>query len=445
MLLPITPICSQSKVRKDGTSLVFIQYCKNADDKTLLNTEIAIPPNFWHKKLKRIIDKLPEQFGKPDDLNKEINRQFQLAETIISFAIEKKMADPVSFVKAIFKPDFDTNKLEKAAKDKPEGKPKINKDFFSQFDSYIKSKEGSVAPATLSVFKNLKGILLSFQDFRNKEITFDEINMDFYEEYSHYLAYEHIHKNRKEVVKGLKRNSIGKNIKQLIVFLKNRKNKKVITELDLSGFKIVEEEADAIYLTSEEINIILRLDLSEKPHLVKYRDLIVFGCLTGLRFSDFSMIRSEDVRDGMLFKKQVKSKHRVVVPLRDDAYSIFINSFKRNIPLISNSEFNHYIKEVGKEAGFIQPIKHSYLKGNKMIEEVKPKYQWITSHTCRRSFCTNEYLAGTPVELIMKISGHKSLKDFYRYIKIAAEQAGQKIKELWEKRGEIKEQQSVVA
>jgi len=59
MLLPITPICSQSKVRKDGTSLVFIQYCKNADDKTLLNTEIAIPPNFWHKKLKRIIAIFP--------------------------------------------------------------------------------------------------------------------------------------------------------------------------------------------------------------------------------------------------------------------------------------------------------------------------------------------------------------------------------------------------
>ena len=40
--------------------------------------------------------------------------------------------------------------------------------------------------------------------------------------------------------------------------------------------------------------------------------------------------------------------------------------------------------------------------------------------------------------LIMKISGHKSLKDFYKYIKIAPEQAGQRIKELWQKRGELK-------
>ena len=78
------------------------------------------------------------------------------------------------------------------------------------------------------------------------------------------------------------------------------------------------------------------------------------------------------------------------------------------------------------------------MKGNREVFETRPKYAWITSHTCRRSFCTNEFLAGTPVELIMKISGHKSLKDFYRYIKIAPEQAGQRIREIWQERGEIR-------
>jgi integrase len=88
-------------------------------------------------------------------------------------------------------------------------------------------------------------------------------------------------------------------------------------------------------------------------------------------------------------------------------------------------------------AGLTQLVKHSYKKGNKDIVEVKPKYAWVTSHTCRRSFCTNEFLAGTPVELIMKISGHKSVKDFYKYIRISPEEAGRKVKELWEKRGEF--------
>ena len=73
-------------------------------------------------------------------------------------------------------------------------------------------------------------------------------------------------------------------------------------------------------------------------------------------------------------------------------------------------------------------------KGNKNIEVIKPKYEWITSHTARRSFCTNEFLAGTPVKLIMKISGHKKETRFYKYIRITAEEAAQKMKELWEER-----------
>jgi len=136
------------------------------------------------------------------------------------------------------------------------------------------------------------------------------------------------------------------------------------------------------------------------------------GCLTGLRFSDFSVIRSEDVRDGMLYKKQGKTKHWVVVPLRDEANYLFIDNFKRNIPAISNPDFNYYIKEVGRVAGIAYPVKHSYQKGSRNNIETKPKHEWITSHTCRRSFCTNEFLAGTPVELIMKIFRTQKLKGF---------------------------------
>ena len=105
----------------------------------------------------------------------------------------------------------------------------------------------------------------------------------------------------------LKVNSIGKNIKQLVIFLKNRQAKKLIPTLDLTGFKIHEEDSDAIYLTPEEINKILVLDLTKHPHLILHRDLFVFGCLTGLRFSDLSKLRFEDLRDNMLYKKQGKT------------------------------------------------------------------------------------------------------------------------------------------
>jgi site-specific recombinase XerD len=437
MLLPLKPICPSSKIRKDGTSLIFLQYCRNESHKTLLNTELSVPPKYWHKKLQRVSDDLPLQFGDHKRINAEINRMFRMAEDIITHAIQNDVADTVQFLKQTFRPDFDIATL-KTDKIKPIITQKANLDFFFQFDDYIKTKQGTVTKGTMDVFKNLRLILKTFETYRKEPIKFNSIDMNFYEEFVHYLTFEHIHLNKsKEVVRGFKLNTIGKNVKQLIVFLKNRKNKKIIPEPDLTGFKIMEEDADAVYLSNEEINKIISLDLTTTPCLNNYKNLLVFGCLTGLRFSDFSKIRSEDVRDRMLYKKQAKTKHWVVVPLRDEAYEIFINSFKRNIPDTTNADFNKYIKEIGKMAGLIQPIKHSYIKGSKECVETKPKYEWITSHTCRRSFCTNEFLAGTPVELIMKISGHKSLKDFYKYIKIAPEQAGQRIKEIWQKRGEI--------
>ena len=77
------------------------------------------------------------------------------------------------------------------------------------------------------------------------------------------------------------------------------------------------------------------------------------------------------------------------------------------------------------------------MKENKTIGETKPKYQLITSHTCRRSFCTNELLVGTPVALIMKISGHKSLKDFTSVLKLRLSKRGKELKSYGRKRGEL--------
>lgn len=139
----------------------------------------------------------------------------------------------------------------------------------------------------------------------------------------------------------------------------------------------------------------------------------------------------------MIYKKQGKSDHWVVIPLRDQAKFILHSKFNKQIPSITNPDFNYYIKEVGCLAEINHLITFYHKRENKDIADTRPKYVWITSHTCRRSFCTTEFLSGTPAELIMKISGHKNLRDFYRYIRITPEEAGRKIKDIWEKRNEI--------
>lgn len=133
-----------------------------------------------------------------------------------------------------------------------------------------------------------------------------------------------------------------------------------------------------------------------------------------------------------------KSDHWVIIPLRHEAKLIFTRQFRNRIPELTNPEFNRHIKTIGELADIIRLVTFSYKRGNENVIVTKPKYDWITSHTARRSFCTNEFLAGIPVELIMKISGHKRTKDFYRYIRITPEEAANRIKELWLTRDDMK-------
>jgi site-specific recombinase XerD len=441
MRLPIKLICRANRLNTDGTCSVYIQYCCDKKSKPLISTDIKIPPVFWNKKASCVSAQLPITYGSYKALNNELARLKKIAEDIVTYAVLKKVKDRTDFLKKYYSPYFDISEIEIKEKEETQACEKAEKNklnIYRQFDEYILSKQRKVSRATLTVYSNVKAHLLAFEKFRKQEITFDSFDFAFYEDFVDYLTFEHVHMRRKTLRTGLKLNTIGKTIKHLRGFIKDRVRRKIVKPVDLTDFKIPEEESDAIYLSHEEIKKIHQADLSAHPYLIEYRDLFVLACLTGLRFSDFSTLRPEDMQRDMLYKKQEKSDHWVIIPLRHEAKLIFTRQFQNKIPALTNPEFNRHIKTIGTLAGINQTIRFSYKKGNANVVIVKPKYEWITSHTARRSFCTNEFLAGTPVELIMKISGHKRTKDFYKYIRISPEEAAYKIKELWLARGDIK-------
>lgn len=174
------------------------------------------------------------------------------------------------------------------------------------------------------------------------------------------------------------------------------------------------------------------MNLSMQPQLAKYRDIFIVGCLTGFRLSDYSNLQFNEYRNRMLHAIQKKTLTPVVVPLRIEVKDILIDKYGMKMPKISHVKFNKYVKEVVRLAGTKDPVKMTHKKGTALVEEVRPKYAWVSSQTCRRSFCTNEYLAGTPVELIMAISGHKSEKSFRYYIKADGMKKAAMIKETWD-------------
>jgi len=440
MLLPLRPVCRQHDTRKDGKSVVFIQYCYSATHRIQLNTGIAIPWEFWNTNKGCIKDHLPCELGDSRLLNIQIRKCIRIIEDLIEVAAKKKIDDNVTFIKTIFSPELNISDLSDGSflEIQAAGAGKNQLNVYHEIDEYIKVRYNKVSPATITIILNMKSHLKAFEKYRKLPITFESFDFNFYDTYIDFLTFHYV-QNRfsKNQVVGMKQNTIGKTIKHLKIFIRDRVRRKIIPPVDLSVYKVFDEEADAIYLKIDEIAKIYNTDLSPYPGLAADRNLFVVACLTGLRFSDFTTISKEDLRNGLLYKKQKKSDHWVVIPLQQEAKQILQDIFVNNAPISSNPSFNKNIKIIGKLAGINESITFTYKQGNKGIKVTKAKCEWVTSHTARRSFCTNEFLAGTPVKLIMQISGHKREKDFYRYIRITPEESAETIKKIWMERNNM--------
>lgn len=107
-----------------------------------------------------------------------------------------------------------------------------------------------------------------------------------------------------------------------------------------------------------------------------------------------------------------------------------LKKYNYDLPKIPSYKFNERLKELGKKAKLKQKIEIVRKKGSVRVKDVHEKWEMISSHTCRRSFCTNMYLSGFPAEELMRISGHKSPAAFMRYIKVDNMQAANRLKAL---------------
>ena len=89
-------------------------------------------------------------------------------------------------------------------------------------NAYINSKEKKVSKATICVYNCMKKHLQAYEEFRKKKIVFDSFDYEFYHGFIEYLTFDYVQRRRKTSITGLKINTIGKTIKQLRIFIKDR-------------------------------------------------------------------------------------------------------------------------------------------------------------------------------------------------------------------------------
>jgi integrase len=262
--------------------------------------------------------------------------------------------------------------------------------------------------------------LREFKQYTKRSLHLDSIDLEFYDQFVDFL-----------IKKNYSKNSIGTFIKNIKVFMNEAVDRKLTTNLQFKNkrFKYMEEHSESIYLSESELKKLYDLNLSKSARLDKVRDLFIIGCYSGLRFSDLSQLRPENINElgNMVKVRTQKTDEVVIIPLNRYIKKI-LNKYGGNPPAAyTNQKMNEYLKELGQLAGIDEDVIVTATKGGKRQSETFKRWQLITTHTARRSFATNAYLNSVPTISIMKITGHRTEKAFLKYIRISQEDNANKL------------------
>lgn len=227
---------------------------------------------------------------------------------------------------------------------------------------------------------------------------------------------------------GLSNETAMKHLRYLRWFMKWAKNNGYHKALAFETYrpKLATTQKKIIFLTIDEIRMLLAYEIPEgKQYLQRVRDVFVFCCFTGLRYSDVSNLRRSDVYDDCIHVTTVKTADSLTIELNDVAKGI-LDKYKNEsflgdkaLPVISNQKMNDYLKELCQLAGFDEPIRVTTYHGAERQDVVVPKYELIGTHQGRKSFICNALAAGIPVNVVMKWTGHSDYSAMKPYIDVA--------------------------
>ena len=257
-----------------------------------------------------------------------------------------------------------TKELDKIFKGYKEIEPDRDvKDLLCFVKSFIEKTDKK--PNTVKGYKQTAREIEGYIALTGKRLQFENVDLDFYLSFVEYLTN-----------KGYSPNTVGARIKDLKMFMNEAYERNLHTNMDFKKkrFSKPKEETYSVYLNSDELKKIYKCDLSDEPRLDRVRDLFLIGCCTGLRFSDLSLLSSDNIDnvESVITIKTVKTGRTVVIPLHAIVRQI-LQKYDNELPRVpSNQKFNDYIKEIAKKAEINEPILLQRTKGTLTYAETKP-------------------------------------------------------------------------
>ena len=326
------------------------------------------------------------------------------------FEVEDVMPTPEQIKEAF-------NALHKPVSEEPKPKKEaLPCDFFQVFDDFVEDcgRQSNWTDSTFEKFAAVKNHLTNFREGLTFEF-FDERGLN---DYVGYLR----------DVKEMRNSTIGKQLSFLKWFLRWAFKKGVHQNNAYDSYKpkLKSTQKKIIFLTWDELNRLREFKIpSNKQALERVRDVFLFQCFTGLRYSDVFNLRRSDIKGDHIEVTTVKTSDSLIIELNNHSKAI-LDKYKdvafendKVLPVITNQKMNDYLKELAEMAGIDEPVRQTYYKGNERIDDVTPKYALLGTHAGRRTFICNALALGIPPQVVMKWTGHSDYKAMKPYIDIA--------------------------
>lgn len=147
--------------------------------------------------------------------------------------------------------------------------------------------------------------------------------------------------------------------------------------------------------------------------------LFMRGCLTGARMSDAMNLSMKNINEDVLNYVSQKTKMEVVQPVHK-----MLAKYLRQQPAKEHkrADINRILRSICKRIGINEEV--SLFVAGKM--KTGPKYEFVSMHTSRRTFCSCLAIREVPVSVISKLAGHSTTNMTDRYICINAKKPADK-------------------
>jgi site-specific recombinase XerD len=364
-----------NKLRKDGTAQIYIRAYLNNKRKCFA-TGILIKPSQWSNRLEKVID-----HPSANEYNLETSRQLTALETYVYDWVRQHGSITLAQLNNYFKYE--------------------GSESFTNFWKYELEHDTILQKETKKKHKTALNYFVKFQ----KEVKFSELTYQFIVDFDRFLYKHKLHPNTVHTHHKQVKKYINLAIRQEI--FKATKNPYL-------KFKAKKVETERMVLSAQEVNKLEALTFSgEEFYLELIRDMFLFSCYTGLRFSDTSALSYENInhdKEGMVLNIVAqKTNKQFLLPL----YKLY----ERKPEAIVQK----YRDEVLHERGLIF---HKYTNQyfNRALKKVAAKAEIskaITSHVARHTFATH-LAAKVPIHILKSILQHSNIETTMIYLHLSS-------------------------